>query len=115
MPAVCNITVENDADFYRSFAYQNPDTTPVDITGASMLMGVRRLATDVTEVFELSTATGEISITDPTNGLFSIMMAQSALIQLGLGDYVHSLIITLNGIKIPVWSGSLTINAGPSR
>ena len=115
MPAVCNITLENDADFYRAFAYQNADGTPVDITGASLYMKLRRNAEDAIAVLELSTDTGEIGITDSVNGLFSIMITQEVLVQLALGQYDQSLIINLNSILIPVWSGLLTINAGPSR
>jgi hypothetical protein len=115
MPAVCNITVANDADFYRAFAYQNGDGTPVDITGADLYMKVRRLATDSIAVLEISTDTGEIGITDSVNGLFSVMISQQVLVTLDLGNYQQSLIIVLNSIKIEMWSGSLTINAGPSR
>lgn len=115
MPSIVDITVGNDQDFYRSFAYQNPDGTPVDITGASMFMKVRRHAEDAIAVLELSTDTGEIGITDSVNGLFSIMISQSVLVEMGLGQYDQSLIIILHSIKIPMWSGNLTINAGPSR
>jgi hypothetical protein len=115
MPAVCNITLENDADFYRSFAYQNADGTPIDITGASFVMKLRRNAGDAIALLEIGSATGEISISDAANGLFTIMLRQTVLVEMGLGVYDQSLIIDLNDILIPIWSGNLTINAGPSR
>jgi hypothetical protein len=114
--AIVNITVENDADFYRLFQYvQASDGTPIDITGASMEMMLRRHAEDVTALLRLATDTGEIVLTDPVNGLFSVMIAQLVLEQLDLGSYDHSNIMTLGGLKTRIWSGTLVNNAGPTR
>jgi hypothetical protein len=114
--AIVDITVENDADFYRLFQYvQASDNAPINITGASMEMMLRHHAEDVTALLRLGTDTGEIAITDPVNGLFSVLIAQLTLEQLGLGTYDHSNIMTLNGMKTKVWSGTLTNNAGPTR
>jgi hypothetical protein len=113
--ATVNITVENDADFYRSFAYQDIAGKPIDITGASMVMKLRRHAEDVTAFLTLSTETGEITISDPTQGQFTIMIAQESLIELSTGPYEQSLVMTFNSIKKKIWDGLLTINPGPSR
>ena len=114
--AVVNITIENDADFYRWFLYQTSGGVPIDLTGAEMTMKARRHAQDVTAQLALSTDTGEIVIVSPpTNGMFTLMIAQQRSVQLGLGSYDHSLIITQNGIKQLIWSGSLIVNPGPSR
>lgn len=116
MPAVVNITVENDADFYMGFAYQSTNGSPIDLTGAtSFLMKVRREAEDVDAVLQLSDVTGEIAVTNAPNGQFTILILQAVLVELALGNYVHSLVVDLNGIKMAMWSGALTINAGPSR
>ena len=113
--ATVNITVENDADFYRSFAYQDIAGKPIDITGASMVMKLRRHAEDVTAFLTLSTETGEITIVDPTQGLFTILIEQESLIELSTGPYEQSLIMTFNSVKKKIWNGLLTINPGPSR
>jgi hypothetical protein len=118
--AIVNITVENDADFYRVFQYvtMNPDGTsgaPIDITGAFMEMMLRRNAEDSTAVLRLGTDTGEIALVNPTNGQFTLLIAQDTLERLGLGDFDHSNIMTLNGLKIKIWSGTFTNNAGPTR
>ena len=112
---ICNITTTSDADFYRGFAYQQLDTTPIDLTGSKMHMGVRRFAEDVTEVMELTTENGGIIITDAPNGKFTVWITQDALLRLTPGNYVHSLIRDTGTLLLEMWSGSLTHSAGPSR
>jgi len=112
---VVNITVENDADFYRAFQYQTVSGVPIDITGAAMVMMLRRHAEDQTALLRLGTDTGEIVLVDPLNGIFSVRIMQIALERLGLGDFAHSNIMSKDGFKRAIWSGTFTNNPGPSR
>jgi hypothetical protein len=114
--ATVNIIVENDADFYRQFQWAIASSGDgIDLTGASMEMMLRRHAEDVEADLRLATDTGEIVITDAPNGFFTVLISQPKLEQLGLGDWAHSLIMTLGGLKTKIWSGTLTNNAGPTR
>src|SRR5262249_52872645 len=113
--AICNITVDNDADFYRVFQYQTQDGTPIDITGAVLWMMLRRQAKDETAVLRLGTDTGEIVFIDATIGKWSIFIAQEELEKLGLGEYHQSLIMQAHGLKTGVWYGTFINNPGPSR
>ena len=113
--ATVNITVENDADFYRSFVYQTKAGVPIDLTDVSMVMKLRRHAEDVNAFLTLSTDTGEIVITNATGGQFTIEIVQESLLELALGSYAQSLIMTINSIKKKIWSGSLIVEPGPSR
>ncbi|SIO49909.1 hypothetical protein SAMN05443247_06578 [Bradyrhizobium erythrophlei] len=118
--ATVNITVENDADFYRQFQYAtaNPDGSagpPINITGAALEMMLRWNAADDTAVLRLGTDTGEFVLTNPASGLFTLKISQSVLQQLALGTYAHSNIMTLGGLKSRIWSGQITINPGPTR
>lgn len=114
--AIVNITVENDADFYRLFQYVTVDSsTPIDITGASMEMMLRRHASDETAVLRLATDTGDFVLTDSVNGFFTLLIRQSVLEQLGLGSFDQSNIMTLGGLKTRIWSGTLINNPGPTR
>lgn len=111
-----NITVWNDADFWRQFQYKAVDETPINLTGVSMVMMLRRRAADEAAMLRLGTDTGEISLVDPANGIFLIFIAQPVLLRLGLGDFDHSLVATLaNGRVVRIWGGMFTNNAGPSR
>jgi hypothetical protein len=110
-----NITAENDADFYRVFQYQTVAGVPINITGTTMEMMLRRHAEDATAVMRLGTDTGEIVYTNAVQGLFSIMIKQIELQRLPLGDYDQSNIMTTGGLKTKLWSGTLTNQAGPTR
>jgi hypothetical protein len=112
-----NITTENDCDFYRVFQYVTVLGVPINITGKSMEMMLRKHATDATAVLRLGTDTGEITLTDPVNGYFSVWIKQLDLERLPLGDYDQSNIMTniATGFKTKLWSGTLTNNAGPTR
>ena len=113
--ATVNITVDNDADFYRGFLYQTISGDPVDLTGASFVMMLRRHAKDAVAYLSLTTANGEIVITDPPGGSFTIRITQQQLEELTLGSYDHSLVMTMGGVKQQLWSGTIIINPGPSR
>jgi hypothetical protein len=113
--AVVNITVDNDADFYRVFQYQTIRGVPIDITGATMEMMLRRHARDEVALMRLGTDTGEIVIVDAVQGKFSVRIAQAELERLDLGEYAHSLIATIATYKRSIWKGTLTNNAGPTR
>jgi hypothetical protein len=113
--AIVNINVYNDADFYRTFAYQTIGGAPIDLTGGAMEMMLRRHAADVSVLMRLATDTGEIVLIDPVAGTFSVRITQAALERLDLGDYDHSNILTLYGNKVRIWSGTLTNIAGASR
>lgn len=113
--AIVNITVDNDADFYRVFQYQTISGVPIDITGAAMWMMLRRRAEDQVAVMRLGTDTGEIVLVDSVNGKFSVLIRQEELERLGLGDFDQSMIMDIAAFKRSIWSGVLTNNAGPSR
>jgi hypothetical protein len=114
--AIVNITVANDADFNRQFQYvQQSDNAPIDISGCSMEMMLRANAADATVYLRLGTDTGEITINDAPNGLFTVYVSQATLAQLALGTYDQSNIMTLGSDKIRIWSGTFTNNAGPTR
>lgn len=115
--AICNITVENDSDFFRAFAYQYTDGSPINLTGNTMRMGIRRHAADAAEEMLLTTENGGLVVTDAANGKFSVRLTQDQLVRLPVGDYEHSLVrwITATGEKYRIWSGTLTNNAGATR
>jgi hypothetical protein len=114
--ATVNITVENDADFYRTFQYvMSSSMTPIDMTGASLEMMLRHHAEDAEALLRLGTDTGEMVLTDPVNGLFTVKITQDTLARLPLGSYDHSNIMTRGDDKTKIWSGTLINNAGPTR
>ena len=112
---IVNITTASDADFYRGFGYQDINGNPIDLTGSTMHMGVRKNVEDVSEVLLLTTENGGIIITDAPNGMFTVWMTQDQLLRLPPDTYVHSLVRTTGPLQLEMWSGTLTHEAGPSR
>jgi hypothetical protein len=113
--AIVNITTYNDADFYRRFAWQTIDGVPIDMTGMTLEMKLRRHAKDEAAVLRLGTDTGEIVLIDAINGQFTVRIAQDDLVRLGLGEFDHSNIASNSGFKRRIWSGTLINNAGATR
>jgi hypothetical protein len=110
-----NISAQNDADFYCWFAFQDASGNGIDIAGAIMDMKLRRQLEDATVYLELSTANGDIDIVDPSSGIFTILIEMETLQSMPSGDFVHSLVMTLNGLRTQIWRGTFSNNLGPSR
>jgi len=92
-------------------------TVPVDLTGATIWMTAKcRLAdTDLQAVFQIKTPT-DITITDPTNGLFTIVVPASATVTLKYPATVTMIslfydiqIKTTAGIVQTIGSGNLLV------
>lgn len=113
--ATVNITVDNDADFYRTFVWQTVAGAAIDLTGGTMEMMLRRHAKDEAAVMRLATDSGEIVFTNAVAGQFTVRITQQALERLALGDYDQSNIFSRGGNKVRIWSGLLTNNAGATR
>lgn len=114
--ATVNISVENDADFYRSFVYQTAAGVPINLTGSSMRMMLRKHAADATALLMLSTDGAGIVLTNAAAGQFTVLITQEQLEHLPLDDFDHSLIMTQpSGMQVKIWSGTLTNAPGPSR
>lgn len=113
--AIVNITTKSDADFIRGFIYKSGGVG-VDLTGTTMKMLVRAHAEDATLALSLTSADGDIDISNDPVGSFSLRISQAKLLLLNPGEYVHSLIMTrLDGIKVELWHGALIHAIGPSR
>ncbi|WP_038384936.1 hypothetical protein [Bradyrhizobium elkanii] len=115
--AIVNITVENDADFNRAFIYQTVSGAPIDLTGNTLRMGVRKHAEDVAEQLLLTTENGGLAIINGVAGQFMVRITQAQLVRLPVGDYDQSLVRIFSGgsQKQRIWSGALVNNAGASR
>jgi hypothetical protein len=113
--AIVTITCENDADFIRGFSYQDLSGDPIDLTGQTMRMGIRKHAADVTELLELTTENGGITITDAPGGAFTIYISDDQLVRMPIGQYDHSLVRMQGTATLRIWSGTIIVNPGASR
>ena len=133
MPAIqVDLYTYTDADFCQAFKLQIGD--PVcgvidyyDFTGKTLIMKVRRDASDAEVFVSLTSSTDGIA---PGNGgidiyaedgvdemnVFAITIPMSELQKMSEGTYVQSLVIDHpDGCREELWRGNLINTIGPSR
>ena len=117
MTATIDIITFSDADLVESFYYQTADGDPVDMTGYSLRLMVRKHAGDATAEFECTTFNGRLWFNDEAGGAFTLQIPVSVLQFLRPGTYVQSLIATdpIQKLRTDLWRGELIHSAGPTR
>lgn len=79
----------------------------VDLTGCSIRMQCRKKYTPI-KVYELSTASGDIELTDPTNGIFTIL---PKIVNFDASAYNYDIQFTFpSGLVRTYVAGTWTIN-----
>lgn len=80
------------------------DGSPVDITGGTVRMTVKWAPTDadVSAIFALSSSTSGITLTDPTNGVFTVNIPASATstVPYRLTKLVYDIQLTTSGSEV---------------
>lgn len=104
-----NIDIDAGSDWSQEFLYQDPDGTPIDLTGGSAEMVIRRGIPGSPAALTLTSPSGGLTIT-PEDGsiLVEITRAQSAALD---GRYVYELHFTDAGDKRARFvEGSVNVN-----
>ena len=114
---VLDLTTYSDADLVQSYIYQEVGGVPIDLTGWSLRLMVRKQANDPTALFECTTQNGRIWYNDAALGQFTLQIPISILMPLQPGSYDQSLIGTHPDslIRRDLWRGALEHSAGPTR
>ncbi len=112
-----DFVTHSDSDFIRQFIYQTvTGPTPIDLTGSSIEMMIRRKASDASVFIELSTGNGLIQITSAVAGTFTVRIPFANLERLPAGVYDQSCIRTRpDTFREEIWFGTLTHSVGPTR
>ena len=114
-----NVDLETytDADLVRSYRYQTIGGEPIDLTGWSLRLMVRKQANDPTAMFECTTQNGRIWFNDAATGAFTLQIPVAILMSLAPGSYDQSLIGTepTSLLRRDLWRGALEHAAGPTR
>ena len=92
MAVVYNTVIDQGADWYINFTYQNPAGTPVNITGYTAALQVRTSPLAKTYVLSLTNGSG-ITITGAT-GLIAVHAAASQTNAITNGKYTYDLEIS---------------------
>ena len=95
MAVVYNVEIDQGADWFLDVTYDNPNGTPVNLTGYTAALQMRSLPSDNNAVLSLSTGSG-ITITGST-GLVAIRATANQTRSIDEGTYYYDLEITSSG------------------
>lgn len=113
-PGKSSITISQGDDDEREFVWESPPGTPVDITGASIRMQIRKGPADsnpeVIGIDDTGTTDGVIILSDPTNGTFETLFNRDATKKLvDKQKYQYDVEITLDGIRTTIVAGNVSV------
>lgn len=101
--------IDAGADFIRTLTCKNENGTPIDLTGYSAALKMRRVNDDKRVSSEFGTANGFITL-GGVAGTIAISINNSKTAQLE-GQYNYDLTITSQaGIAVRILSGKITVN-----
>lgn len=117
MAATTDLVIDQFATFKTAFRWQTKGTgTPVNLTGYSAQMQIRRTPADATALVSLtSAANGGITI-EGTEGRVNIEISAATTSNLAPGRYVYDLVLTdLSSKKKRLVEGVVIVDAGVTR
>ena len=116
-PFQVNISISAGADFTQQFTVNNPDFSPVDITGFKFLA---KLAKHPTSIDAMTCTSGvpaykyvsfDTAVEDGKKGIYSISMNAAKTALLPEGKYVYSVVLqNTGGEKSPAIEGIVFVD-----
>lgn len=109
-----NITIPQGANFKVTHIWKQANTDPIDLTGANLVMQVKRTYADPEVLLEASTYNGYIT-TVPTQGKISINIPASETRDLLFTEGVYDLVVIwADGQVDRIVQGRATLSSGVS-
>jgi hypothetical protein len=106
---IYNGVMDQGATWTLTIVYQNPDGTPINLTGYTGRMQLRSKF-DSTAVLTLSTANGGMTITGPT-GTIDLIATATQMELIDPGIYVYDLELTSGSTIQRLIQGQITVRA----
>lgn len=113
MAATYNTTIDQGADWFINFTYENPNGTPVNITGYTAALQIRTSPLAKTTVLSLTNGSG-ITITGAT-GLIACQATAAQTTAITNGRYAYDLEITGSGIVTRIIQGTIEVSPQVTR
>jgi hypothetical protein len=115
-----SINIAKNEDWIVPFQYGTDNGSgglnPIDLTGSTIKMEIRKRETDREVQISVYSPANGITISDPVNGLFTILLDRPRLSQLQAGDYTSDIVrLMTNGWQERLWAGDVTVVEGTTR
>jgi hypothetical protein len=88
MGVAYNTVIDQGADWFFNVTYQNPNGTPINLTGYTAASQLRSLPNSPTAVLTLTTQNGGITIT-PLTGVVALKATAAQTMAIDEGNYVY--------------------------
>ena len=106
---IYNFTLDQGSTWTLQLVYEDPSGTPINLTGYTAEMKVRKKADSSVVVLHLSTSNGGITINGPLGKLNLIATDEQTDIEPGL--YVYDLELDISGTRTRLIQGMVTVSA----
>lgn len=115
-PTQVDLTIYQGATFRRTVVWLTGEPpTPVDLTGYTARMQIRRKLKDRDFVIELTTENGRISITRPDEGLINLLISATDTAALSILSGVYDLELEYDDEVVRLIEGAVTISPEVTR
>jgi hypothetical protein len=117
MGVAYNTVIDQGADWYFNVTYQNPNGTPINLTGYTAACQLRSLPNSPSAVLTLTTQNGGITIT-PLTGVVALRATAAQTMAIDEGNYVYDLEIYSSAnpsVVTRLVQGQITVSAEVTR
>lgn len=111
-----NIVIDQGSTFVMTITLTTDGTTPIDITGYSARMQMRTSHGAAATALDLSTGGGEITLSDPTAGEYTVTVDDATTAALTPGSYVYDFeSVDTGGAVTRIIEGSAVVSPEVTR
>jgi hypothetical protein len=117
MGVAYNTVIDQGADWFFNVTYQNPNGTPINLTGYTAACQLRSLPSSPSAVLTLTTQNGGITITAAT-GVVALRATAAQTMAIDEGNYVYDLEIyspANPSVVTRLVQGQITVSAEVTR
>jgi hypothetical protein len=109
-----NIVADQGATFTRTFTWNDPSGTPMNLTGYTARMQVRQRYVSTSPVLSLTSPSGGITL-GTTNGQIVVTASATVMAGISAGDYRYDLELVSGSVVTRLLMGSFTVKAEVTR
>jgi hypothetical protein len=109
-----DITCEQGATFARTLQWLDENEAPIDLTGYTARMHVRKTVKSATTLIELTTANGRITLT-PADGKLDLLLTATLTAAITDGGVYDVELVSPGGVVTRILEGKFTLSREVTR